>query len=96
MTIPMNSIGNITCPDCEQVYHSGHINCSCWQSHPEEPCGRLSTERLANIHIGELEAALWIYGRHRPSCEGHPCPCGLSTIFARIEAFRATTEGDAS
>jgi len=34
---------NITCPDCAQVYHSGHIDCSCWQSHPDPddgPCGR--------------------------------------------------------
>ena len=34
---------NITCPDCKQVYHSGHIDCSCWQSHPDPddgPCGR--------------------------------------------------------
>ena len=33
----------ITCPDCKQVYHSGHIDCSCWQSHPDPddgPCGR--------------------------------------------------------
>ena len=38
-----NAIGNITCPDCEQVYHSGHIDCSCWMSHPDPddgPCGR--------------------------------------------------------
>ena len=36
-------VGNITCPDCKQVYHSGHIDCSCWQSHPDPddgPCGR--------------------------------------------------------
>jgi len=34
---------NITCPDCKAVYHSGHIDCSCWQSHPDPddgPCGR--------------------------------------------------------
>ena len=43
----MDAIGNITCPDCEQVYHSGHIDCSCWQSHPSGPCGRTKIQRLA-------------------------------------------------
>ena len=38
-----NHPDNITCPDCKAVYHSGHIDCSCWQSHPDPddgPCGR--------------------------------------------------------
>ena len=41
-----NAIGNITCPDCEQVYHSGHIDCSCWQSHPSDQCGRTKAQRI--------------------------------------------------
>jgi len=39
-------VGNITCPDCEQVYHSGHIDCSCWQSHPSDQCGRTKAQRI--------------------------------------------------
>ncbi len=37
--------GNITCHDCGLVYHSGHIDCSCWQSHPEDACGRTREQR---------------------------------------------------
>ena len=37
---------NITCPDCKQVYHSGHIDCSCWMSHPSDPCGRTKAQRI--------------------------------------------------
>jgi len=45
---------NITCPDCKRTYHSGHIDCSCWQRHsdPDDgPCRRAAPETEAIFTI---------------------------------------------
>ena len=75
-----NAIGNITCPDCEQVYHSGHIDCSCWMSHPSDQCGRTKAERTCT-HPWHGEAGAPPH-KNSPNCESGKRPhCTCDRCF---------------